>query len=204
MRLVPVAGVCWIYKKASMSRSSKPAGGHSLDSQTEQLQQIIDRTFALSHTLQRVLIEVRRVAAWNKRLSYDARKAPFLIVPAIPGLVTQRAQQHRFDARVRQEQSDPEAVRARPNLLSPIRVRVQQRGDGIVSRMVSTPFSDVDNMPGTLAVSTNDFHLETAATRSTKRFHMRQEGHIRFSFPNEEQGFEGAVLLAGSPGVGAA
>ena len=62
MRLVPVAGVCWIYKKASMSRSSKPAGGHSLDSQTEQLQQIIDRTFALSHTLQRVLIEVRRVA----------------------------------------------------------------------------------------------------------------------------------------------
>ena len=81
------------------------------------------------------------------------------------------------------------------DLVIPICIRVQKGCDGVISGVAALPDRYIDDMPGALAVCAEDLDAETASTRRTQGFHVRQKGDFRFALPNEKQGVDSAAPI---------
>jgi len=88
------------------------------------------------------------------------------------------------------------------DLVIPIGIRVQKGRDGIEGSVPTLSYGYINDMPGTFAVCAEDFYVETASTRRTQGFHVRQKGDFRFTLPNEKQGFDSTAPVQGSSAHG--
>ena len=88
------------------------------------------------------------------------------------------------------------------DLVIPICIRVQKGCDGIKGCVPTLSYGYIHDMLGALAMCADDLDVETAPTRCAERFQMRQEGHLRFTLPNEKQGLDRAAPVQGSSAHG--
>ena len=88
------------------------------------------------------------------------------------------------------------------DLVIPICIRVQKGCDGIKGCVPTLSYGYINDMLGALAMCAEDLDVETASTRRTQGFHVRQKGDFRFTLPNEKQGFDSAAPVQGSSAHG--